>query len=116
MLSGRATIGKRLQTDMQHNDKEADQETHPASFFADNLTTASSDSSHADLSPGQQTIDKQFTPPPLEGERMSLSLLRRRVRAGWYQDDLHSQEANHLIFLRWLVRSGLMSEWTEEEE
>lgn len=47
---------------------------------------------------------------------MSLSLLRRRVRSGWYQDDLHSQEANHLIFLRWLVRAGLMSEWTEEEE
>lgn len=47
---------------------------------------------------------------------MSLSLLRRRVRSGWYQDDLHSQEANHLIFLRWLVQAGLMSEWTEEEE
>jgi hypothetical protein len=112
MLSGRATIGKRLQTDMQHNDREAHQETPPASFFADDLITAS----HADLSPGQQTVGEQPTPLPLEGERMSLSLLRRRVRAGWYQDDLHSQEANHLIFLRWLVRSELMSEWTEEEE
>jgi hypothetical protein len=111
-----ATIGKRLQTDMQHNDREAHQKIDPASFFADDLTTASSASSHVDHSPGQQISDNEFLPPPLEGERMSLSLLRRRVRAGWYQDDLHSQEANHLIFLRWLVRAGLMSEWNEEEE
>lgn len=47
---------------------------------------------------------------------MSLSLLRRRIRAGWYQDDLHSQEASRLLFLRWLVRAGLISEWNAEEE
>ncbi len=46
-------------------------------------------------------------------ERMSLSLLRRRIRAGWYEDDLRSEEANHLLFLRWLVREGLLSEWAE---
>jgi hypothetical protein len=50
---------------------------------------------------------------PDEGERMSLSLLRRRIRAGWYEDDVRSPEANHLRFLRWLVREGLLSEWTE---
>jgi hypothetical protein len=101
---------------MQHNDREANQKTQAASFFADDLASATSAPYHTERSPGQQIIGKQFTPPPLEGKRMSLSLLRRRVRAGWYQDDLHSQEANHLIFLRWLVRAGLMSEWTEEEE
>ena len=84
---------------MQHNDRDANQEIHLASFLADDLA-----------------IGNELPPPLLEGERMSLSLLRRRVRAGWYQDDLHSQEANHLIFLRWLVRAGLMSEWAEDEE
>ncbi|HEY7358892.1 MAG TPA: hypothetical protein VH590_20555 [Ktedonobacterales bacterium] len=49
-------------------------------------------------------------------ERVSLSLLRRRVRAGWYEDDLHSQEARRLLFLRWLVREGLLSEWNETEK
>ncbi|HEY7346895.1 MAG TPA: hypothetical protein VH599_01155 [Ktedonobacterales bacterium] len=52
---------------------------------------------------------------PAEGERMSLSLLRRRVRAGWYEDDVRSKEVNRLLFLRWLVREGLLSEWNEGE-
>ena len=48
-------------------------------------------------------------------ERMSLSLLRRRIRAGWYEDDLSSQSAQRLLFLRWLVREGLLTEWEEGE-
>jgi hypothetical protein len=50
------------------------------------------------------------------GGRMSLSLLRRRIRAGWYQDDLRSEQANRLIFLRWLAREGLLNEWDGVEE
>ena len=96
------TIGKRLQTAMQQDHWEAHQENYTASFLADTSE--------------QQAFGEQTLPPLLDGERMSLSLLRKRVRAGWYQDDLHSEEANHLLFLRWLVRAGLISEWTEEEE
>ncbi len=47
---------------------------------------------------------------------MSLSLLRRRIRVGWYQDDLRSEQANRLIFLRWLAREGLLNEWDGVEE
>ena len=42
---------------------------------------------------------------------MTLSLLRWRVRAGWYQDDLQPMERRRLEFVRWLYRAGLLSEW-----
>ncbi|HLW02246.1 MAG TPA: hypothetical protein VKT82_26560 [Ktedonobacterales bacterium] len=75
------------------------QETHTASLSSDDAYAAT---------PAEVQ--------PTSGERMSLSLLRRRVRAGWYEDDLHSQTGLRLLFLRWLVREGLLSEWSEAEE
>ena len=69
----------------------------------------------ADLCSTEEGAAEPVVNQPAEGERMSLSLLRRRIRAGWYADDMHSPEANHLRFLRWLVREGLLSEWNEEE-
>ena len=101
---------------MQHNNGEANQQIQTTSYLADDLTSASSDASNVELSPGQRAADVYLASFEAEEERISLSLLRRRIRAGWYQDDLHSQEANHLLFLRWLVRAGLMSEWNEEED
>ncbi len=49
-------------------------------------------------------------------EKITLSLLRARIRAGEYQDDLHSPEENRLIFLRWLVQQGCFNEWDVEEQ
>lgn len=101
---------------MQHNNREANQQIKTASIPADDLTSASSAACNAELSPGQRSTDARLAPFEAAEERMSLSLLRRRIRAGWYQDDLHSQEASRLLFLRWLVRAGLISEWNAEEE
>lgn len=101
---------------MQHNNGEANQQIQTASYLADDLTSASSAACNTEFAPGQRATDAHLASFEAEEERMSLSLLRRRIRAGWYQDDLHSQEANHLLFLRWLVRAGLMSEWNEQEE
>jgi len=47
---------------------------------------------------------------------MNLSLLRARIRAGGYQDDLHSITVNRLIFLRWLVQQGWVSEWSVADD
>jgi hypothetical protein len=64
-----------------------------------------------DLSANREQDTAPSAIPSAPAERMSLSLLRRRIRAGWYEDDMHSQEAQRLLFLRWLVREGLLSEW-----
>ena len=101
---------------MQHNNREANQQIQTASIPAADLTPASSAASDAELSPGQRATDAHPASFEAAEERMSLSLLRRRIRTGWYQDDLHSQEASRLLFLRWLVRAGLISEWNAEEE
>lgn len=44
-------------------------------------------------------------------ERMTLSLLRARIRAGAYQDDRYAEGERHLLFLCWLVRQGQLNEW-----
>lgn len=44
-------------------------------------------------------------------ERMTLSHLRARIRAGAYQDDRYAQGERHLLFVRWLVRQGQLNEW-----
>ncbi len=62
----------------------------------------------------QHLIEPSVIQDAPTGQRMTLSLLRRRIRAGWYEDDLRSEEANHLLFLRWMVRQGLLSEWDEK--
>ena len=49
-------------------------------------------------------------------ERMTLSHLRARIRAGAYQDDLYAGEESHLLFLRWLVRQGWANEWQVADE
>ncbi len=56
--------------------------------------------------PGQE--DDQ---PPRDNVARLIGL-RARVRAGGYQDDLVSEETNRLLFLRWMVRNGRISEWT----
>lgn len=68
----------------------------------------------ADLCSIEENAAEPAVMQPAEEERMSLSLLRRRIRAGWYEDDVSSPQANRLRFLRWLVREGLLSEWNEE--
>ncbi len=69
---------------------------------------------HVDLSSSEENSAEPAVIQSAPAERMSLSLLRRRVRAGWYEDDLYAQEARRLLFLRWLVREGLLSEWETE--
>ena len=49
-------------------------------------------------------------------ERMTLSHLRARIRAGAYQDDLYNLGERRLLFLRWLVRQGWVNEWQVEDE
>ncbi len=49
-------------------------------------------------------------------ERMTLSHLRARIRAGAYQDDLYALEERRLLFLRWLVWQGWVNEWQVTDE
>jgi hypothetical protein len=44
-------------------------------------------------------------------QRMTLSHLRARIRAGAYQDDQYADEERRLLFLRWLVGQGWVNEW-----
>ena len=43
--------------------------------------------------------------------KMNLSLLRKRIRAGEYLDDLHDLNENRVAFARWLVQQGKLNEW-----
>lgn len=49
-------------------------------------------------------------------ERMTLSRLRARIRAGAYQDDRYAEGELHLLFLRWLVRQGQLNEGQVTDE
>lgn len=49
-------------------------------------------------------------------ERMTLSHLRARIRAGAYQDDSYAPEERRQGFLRWLVRQGWVNEWPVADE
>lgn len=48
-------------------------------------------------------------------EKMTLSLLRARIRAGEYQDDRFSTEGNRLLFLCRLIQQGYFNEWDVED-
>jgi hypothetical protein len=101
---------------MQSNNGEIHQEISAASFPLSQASAPPAASGDVFFLPSERASRAHPTDLQPEGERMSLSLLRRRIRAGWYQDDLRSQQTNHLIFLRWLVREGLLSEWDGVEE
>lgn len=83
---------------MQSNEWKKHQEMHEMHFSTND----------------ENSIESSMMPSAPE-ERMSLSLLRRRIRSGWYEDDRYSEEAQRLLFLRWLVREGVLSEWSAAE-
>ena|SRR5579883_2236572 len=101
---------------LQRKDEETNQETPFASCPLSQISIPPAASDHASSLPSERAIPEQQTDLQPEGGRMSLSLLRRRIRVGWYQDDLRSEQANRLIFLRWLAREGLLNEWDGVEE
>lgn len=49
-------------------------------------------------------------------ERLTLSLLRARIRAGGYQDDVHTETVYRLLFARWLAQQGVLNEWDIQAE
>ena len=42
---------------------------------------------------------------------MTLSLLRWRILAGFYADDLRCLEYERLLFARWLYQTGRLHDW-----